>query len=318
MMHPNPIRAHAGPRQGFGSYGLMGQPLGAEFGLSNKTLRPRVFPRGLGAGTVTGEKIGGSILGSAGIVAAINPIAGAVVAAVGALTELVTSFVGGGCGSACVNSAEAEQIYEVAGDDLAYVARLGMLTDDEYSTGMQNIISGGTQHMQQLALTDPSATKGLQNMLKSLPASSLSGFNPPIVNPGSVPLDMSAAQAAFKQPGASGWYAGSVSAGNQLAAAYLNALAQLQTSGVNTGNVAQALSTPATASPAGSAPIALAPGTSSQAGTVTQTVTTANGIQVPVTAAIGSTATTASTIPWTEIGILAVIGLGLYFVLGRD
>jgi hypothetical protein len=304
---------------GLGSFGLMGRPQGVETGLS-KTVRPRAFPRlrrsGLGAGSVTGEKIGGSILGSAGIVAAVNPIAGGIVAAVGALTELVTSFIGGGCGQACINSAQAEQIYEIAGDDLAKAYNLGMITADEYSTGIENVISAGTQHMQALEATDPSASKGLANMLKSIPSASATPNGP---TPGSVPLDLSALQAAFIQPGASGWYAGSVSAGTQLALTYLQALAQLQANGVNTGNVAQALTatpaTPATAATAGSptAPLALAPGT------VTQLATTASGMQVPVTTTPGSTAAATTGLSWTEIALGGAALLAVwYLVFGRE
>ena len=299
---------------GLPSFGLMGRPPGVETGLS-KTVRPRAFPRlrqrGLGAGTVIGEDVGGSLLAAAPFTGPAAPI----VAAVGALTELVSSFIGGGCGQACINSAQAEQIYEIAGDDLAKAYNLGMITADEYSTGIENVISAGTQHMQALEATDPSASKGLANMLKSIPSASATPNGP---TPGSVPLDLAALQAAFIQPGASGWYAGSVSAGTQLALTYLQALAQLQANGVNTGNVAQTLATPATpatAATAGSptAPLALAPGT------VTQLATTASGMQVPVTTTPGSTAATTTGVSWTEIALGGAALLAVwYLVFGRE
>ena len=93
--------------------------------VSRVFLRPAPFPRrGLGAGTAAGEE-GVQIAGTgatigftlAGATAAI-PIVGAVVA----LGALLASFLGGGCGQACIASSQAEQIYEVACDDLQAVA----------------------------------------------------------------------------------------------------------------------------------------------------------------------------------------------------
>lgn len=205
------------------------------------------FNRGLGAseaGAETAQIAGGagSIAGaatavgsSAGLIAASTAaIAVPVIGAAVALVALIASFIGGGCGNACIESAEAEQIYEVACDDLQHVAQLGMLGQSDYETGINALIQGGQQHMQALESSDKQASKGLTNLNKSTAGNvSFAGSLPATAT---VPLNLTQAQAVFIQPGASGWYSSSVTAGNQLALTYLQELASQQasqTSGVS-------------------------------------------------------------------------------------
>jgi hypothetical protein len=121
------------------------------------------FPRGLGQ-TQTGQEIasytstagavggaGVAIGASSGLIAASSAaIAVPVIGAAVALVALIAHFVGGGCGNACVDSAKAEQIYEVAADDILAVAKLGMIGQADAIAAMQALLQGGQQHMAQL------------------------------------------------------------------------------------------------------------------------------------------------------------------------
>ncbi len=199
---------------------------------------PRQVPAsGLGAGSAVGEKAGGAILAAA---AATGPAA-PFVAAVGALVSLISSFVGGGCGQACVASAQAEQIYEYAGQCLDAVANAGMLGQSDLLAGLNALLQGGQQHMQQLAGQDPSAQGGLTNLTKALNEDISAASSIPATAPN--PLNVSQAQTLF--PGTSGWYAASASAGAQLALSYLTSLASAQastTSGVSVDTTTGAVS----------------------------------------------------------------------------
>lgn len=210
-------------------------------------VRRSPFHRGLGAtaaGAETAQIAGGagSIAGAAtavgsstGLIAASTAaVAVPVIGAAVALVALIASFIGGGCGNACIESSEAEQIYEVACDDLQHVAQLGMLGQSDYETGISALVQGGQQHMQALEASDSKASAGLTNLNKSTAGNISYASSLPAT--ATVALNLTQAQAAFIQPGASGWYASSITAGNQLALAYLQELASQQastTSGVS-------------------------------------------------------------------------------------
>lgn len=184
------------------------------------------FPRrGLGVGSAAGVEAGAVITS---VAAATGPAA-PIVAAVGTLVSLISSFIGGGCGQACIASAQAEQVYEVACMDLTAVAKLGMLSSNDYLTGVQNFISGGNAHLQQLQQQgDARAADGLKNFDNATSGDAAFAATLPATAP--TPLDLAQAQAAFISPGASGWYSQSVTPGNQLALAYLQALQTAQAS----------------------------------------------------------------------------------------
>jgi hypothetical protein len=204
-------------------------------GLSPSATYYREFPRrrGLGAGSPVASQavqIGGTaasvaipIASSAGLIAgataaAAIPIVGAIVA----LGALIASFIGGGCGNACIESSQAEQIYEVACDDLQHVAALGMIAQSDYEAAIQALVQGGQQHLAQLQQQgDKQAAAGAKNLTKST-AGNVS-YASQVPASATTPLDLTKAQAVFVQPGA-GWYAASVASGNQLALQYLQNL----------------------------------------------------------------------------------------------
>jgi hypothetical protein len=188
----------------------------------------------LGAGTKAGEVTGGVVSTSAAVLA-LAPATGPAapfVAAAGAIIALISSFIGGGCGNACVEAAQAEQIYEVAADDLLAVAKLGMLSQAEYQAAIQTILQGGQQHMAQLKASGDSKADPT-NMTNTINAELADGASLPTA--ASTAIDLNKAQSVFIDPSTKGWYSASVTAGNQIALAYLqNLQAQnvSQTSGI--------------------------------------------------------------------------------------
>ena len=193
--------------------------------LNTAPLRRPVFPRGMGAASVGGEKTGGIITAASVATGPAAPF----VAVAGALVSLISSFIGGGCGQACTTASTAEQIYDVAVLDLEAVGKLGMLTEDQFLTGAQNFLAAGIQHMQALAQTNPSATPAIKTMQANWPTE----YNPSWPAPGSVPLDLAKAQAAYIS--GAGYYPAAVTAGGQLCTAYLQTLSSVSDSGVSLG-----------------------------------------------------------------------------------
>jgi hypothetical protein len=209
--------------------------------------KAKPFPRrGLGAGSAEGQQIGATIMSTAALTGPAAPI----VAGVGELVSLISSFVGGGCGSACVQAAEAEQIYEYAGQCLDAVAAAGMLGQNDLLTGLETILNAGVQHMQALA-SDPKAAAGTTNLQKTLGSDITGASQYPPTAPNA--LNITQAQTLF--PGTSGWYASSASAGAQLALAYLNsvpsAAASTSTATGVVSSIATAIGLPATVTIAG-------------------------------------------------------------------
>ena len=211
--------------------GIRSQGLGVAF--SNPyavTPNPgrRLRRRGLGAGNPTAEgavQIGGTVAGAgtsiAVAAAALPAIAVPIVGAAVALVSLLASFIGGGCGNACIDSSEAEQIYEYAAQCLDAVAKAGMIDQNQLQTGLQNWLSAGQQHMQALEATDSKAKAGYTNLTKALNSDLSYASTVPAVAPNA--LDLSTVQSLF--PSTTRWYAGSAQAGAQLALTYFAASA---------------------------------------------------------------------------------------------
>lgn len=182
----------------------------------------------LGVGTAAGEAVGKGISS----VAAFTGPAAPIVAAVGELVSVISSFFGGGCGSACTQSATLEQVPEVALDDLWAVAQAGMLGQADFLSAYQTIDNYATQSLQNLEKTDSKAAGGLTNYQKatanyqslaaSLPATAPNGLN------------LSQAQELFTNPSAAGWEPGSVSAGNNLALQVLQSIGSGSSSATGT------------------------------------------------------------------------------------
>jgi hypothetical protein len=176
------------------------------------------------SGTGTIASAGLAIGSSSGLIAATTataaiPIVGAIVA----IGALIASLIGGGCGNACIESAKAEQIYEVACEDIHAAAQMGMIGQSDYDAIIQAIVQGGQQHLAQLQQQgDKQAANGAKNLTKSTAGEVSYGAQLPAS--ATTPIDLNKAQAAFVQP-VTGWYPDSVAAGNQLA---LQSLQQLQ------------------------------------------------------------------------------------------
>jgi hypothetical protein len=209
--------------------------------------------RGLG---VANPKIqeAGSITGAgAGIASTIMLLAGAtgpaapIVAIAGAVVALITSFIGGGCGQACIQAAQGEQIYEIATDNISAVSsKLGMIDRDEFIAGAQQFLNAGIQHMEAIAGRDGNQTKqaknGQANMQKQISQMISAASGGSLSATRSAPLDVAKAQAVFiggsSGASAGGWYSGAVSAGAQLATAYLESLPPTLPSGVSSSSLA--------------------------------------------------------------------------------
>lgn len=167
-----------------------------------------------------GGAAGAGLLGAGAASLAAGPVGIAIFAGL-ALASVLAGFIGGGCGQACIEASQAEQIYERAVDDIYHVAQAGMITANEFLTGAQNFLAAGQQHLTQLLQSgDSKARGGLTNMQSSIggvtsKASSLSQTRTAI-------LDLNAAASLFGS--SAGWYAGSASAGDQAAIAYLQSL----------------------------------------------------------------------------------------------
>jgi len=165
-----------------------------------------------------------------GVLAAI-PIVGAIAGGVAALLSLF--HVGQGCGQKCITSADTEQIFEAAADNVKSAGDQGMITQSQAAAAIQWLQAQGDSTMQNLQKTDSSASGGKTNMDKTLQAEiaavqSDSGI--PSASP-TVSLDPGKLESSvFIQPSAKGWYGDAVSQGASLA---LQAIAEV--TGVSSG-----------------------------------------------------------------------------------
>jgi hypothetical protein len=188
---------------------------------------------GAGAGAVaTVAKAGSSFLPAVSAV----PIVGGIIAGVAGLLALF--HVGQGCGNACIESAQTEEIFEAATENILYAAKAGMITASQAQAAMQWILQQGDAAMTQLLQSDSKAKGGKTNMDKVIAQeiASIAPNVPPI--PTDAPtraLDATALQASiFVQPG-TGKYPQSVSAASSLA---LQAIAEA--TGISSQAVASA------------------------------------------------------------------------------
>lgn len=167
----------------------------------------------LGTGTAVGVAAGESITESAALAGPAAPV----VAAVGAVVSLISEFFGGGCGAACTESAELEQVPEVALDDLQAVAQSqpGAVSSSMFEEAYNAIIQYGEQQLTALAQKgDSKASGGLTNLQNS---TNYSSFIASLPEEATVALDVDAAETTIDGHATTGWYAASVEAGNQLA-----------------------------------------------------------------------------------------------------
>lgn len=205
---------------------------------NRRSAAPHSSRRGVGAGTPAGQQVaagassiaaGVAELGTTSALSGTLLAASAIpiVGAVAAIAALVLHFVGGGCGQACISAAEAEQIYEAAADNLMAALKLGMIPRSAAVAGMQAFIQAGQQHEARFATANgqmtPQAKAGVANLEKVIQAEIAKAETYP--DAVMAPLNLATVQANFVQPGAKGWYASSVSAGAQLALAFLQQIA---------------------------------------------------------------------------------------------
>jgi len=149
------------------------------------------------------------------------PIVGSIVAGVADILEIF--HVGEGCGAACVDSAETEQIFEAAADNVYYAVKAGQISSAQGAVAIQWLQSQGDAQMAQLAQSDSKARAGQSNMDKTLVAEIASVQSLSVSEP-TQPLNPTALQSSvFMQPGTAGWYPQSIAAAASLA---LQAIAQ--------------------------------------------------------------------------------------------
>lgn len=189
--------------------------------------------RRLGVGTVEGQEIGKGIIQAAALTGPAAPV----VAAVGAVVDLVSEFFGGGCGNACVEAAQLEQVVESALNDIQSVAQSQptAMSQSVFEEAYNAIMQNGLAALTKLAASDPSHANAAianiqeydnsQTFVQSLPATATTALN------------LTAAQTTVDSHPTQGWYAASVQAGGNLVMQILQQIAASSTGGVS-GTVA--------------------------------------------------------------------------------
>lgn len=215
-----------------------GFPLSRERQRGGNDLRGHSLPpflrsrRGLGATKqqATTAAAGGTIMAAAPLVAAANPIAGAIVLGVGLVTELV-SMVFSGANPLQVPAAQAEQIFEIWADNLYAVAKAGMLAPADAAAAMSQMIPMGTQYIAGLNI-GKAGQAGIANMTKVINAEITAVESLPAG--ATKPIDLAAARRLYT--GGAGWYPDSVTKAAQYTDSFLqNAAAQQQAQLSNLG-----------------------------------------------------------------------------------
>jgi hypothetical protein len=134
------------------------------------------------------------------------PIAGAIIA-VGAL---IFSFMGGGCGEACIDASKIEQVYEAVGTNLLALARIGMLGGYAAFVAIQHFLQAG--HLAEARLGTIEAQRGATNLMIVL--ANLGNAAKLLPHDPTQPLDIAVARTHYA--GGPGWYPDSIKAANQL------------------------------------------------------------------------------------------------------
>ena len=143
-----------------------------------------------------------------------------IVTAIIGVSALLIEILGGGCGSACVEASEIEQVYEAIGDDLLRVAKAGMIGGAEAVVAITHFMGVGDQALTRVG-TDQ-ATAGKQNMDNVM--ANLIAKARQLPSTATVPLDLAAAKKFYV--GGAGWYPTSITVADKVTTQFLTALAQ--------------------------------------------------------------------------------------------
>jgi len=173
---------------------------------------------------------------------AINPIAGAAVAIAAGVSKIVSEFFKGANPNQ-VYSAETEQIYEAAADNIMALVNAGYFDKSTGLTIVNTLISQGTTAMQQLQ-NKIGNLGGMQNMLTTLNNEAIGIQSLP-----DIPLlsfTFAQAQSLYIQPNTANWYSNSIAQAtiltNQLVNLYITQTSGGQyKEGTPTGNLINAI-----------------------------------------------------------------------------
>jgi hypothetical protein len=189
--------------------------------------------QGMGLGATAVQEAGGLVSSATGVAATLmelSPAAGPaapIVAAVGMIVGIVSQFVGKGCGQACVESSQQEQVYEVAADICAHAVVMGMIPEADWQSIKSAIQQAGTSSLMALKQSgDKKAAAGLTNMTNVL-----NGLQPTAPAQAAAYNFSALLQSWLGMTNQAGWYAASLSAGEQLAQQILNQVASTSVSG---------------------------------------------------------------------------------------
>lgn len=181
---------------------------------------------GMGEANVPGEIAAAGSLAESGAAAAgviagssLIPVVGGLVAAGAGIAAALG--LGQGCGNACINAADQEQVYEAAADDLMAAAKAGMIPGTIAAELMQSLISMAQQAEAQQNTQQSSAGASNAASVIQKEAQAAQALGSTI----SQPLNLSTVSQYFIQPGTSGWNAASLSAGATLALQLLESYA---------------------------------------------------------------------------------------------
>lgn len=179
----------------------------------------------MGAGDPTAAQfVGASGSLSSGMLSILAPAmaAGPIGIAIGlaaVLGSLIFSYIGGGCGQACIDASKMEQIYETAGNNAHALVTIGMVTAIEAVAFLRCLIYAGEQH--EAALNTKQGQAGSSNMTNDLNAEIAAVQNSS--SPGG-PIDLNEARSLYVVGSPGHWYGDAAAAGAQLTDAWLEQL----------------------------------------------------------------------------------------------
>lgn len=137
--------------------------------------------------------------------------------AISGIIRLAASL-GRGCGEPCIESAEWEQIYEAAADNLDTACQKNWISTEQATQGINALIQAGQQSIQQIAGAGVHAQNALQNMI-SVNQAEISGL-PPNMD-GTTPLPSGWQSELYPPIGYTGWYATSTSQAQQISVPFI-------------------------------------------------------------------------------------------------
>lgn len=157
------------------------------------------------------------------------------------VTALVSLAVnlGKGCGQSCIESAEWEQIYEAAADNLDTACQKNWISTAQAQAGINGLIQAGQQSIQKISAAGVHAQRALQNMT-SVNQAEINGL-PPNMD-GTTPLPAGWQSELYPPIGQTGWYASSTSQAQQISVPFIQSCNAQNTASSSVSSVVSSIS----------------------------------------------------------------------------